>query len=191
MTINAQHYVVLNPVLTTSAYQNGAFYDYYVGICDIQCTINIPVEDNQSTGRVRYASNYMARNIFSFFNTPTITDNELVSNPSLIVNKTLVVMHSEYVRQKEFNIITAHNDTLYLYPNALFARVNYNENSNMMSLSGGHSFDGTENAFNWTRDNTRFEYNNCSDMKFEDNMVNCYASGFFDVLRLVFMVLTR
>ena len=80
--------------------------------------------------------------------------------------------------QKEFDAITNHPNVLYLYPNALYAKVQNNGN-HTITLLQGHSYKMKGNGFGWTDDNTRFEHDRtCKDMQFykvnNGYQLNCY-----------------
>ncbi len=71
---------------------------------------------------------------------------------------------------------------MYLYPNALYAEVNYDLESDTISLIKGHGYPELEisNGFEWEFDNTHpYEYDtNCENWKFYEIknglMLNCY-----------------
>jgi len=77
-----------------------------------------------------------------------------------------------------FDTITNHPKVLYLYPNALYAEVELNENESI-TLIKGYSFNGKSNGFDWKFDNSQMEYDSkCNNWKFykvnNGVMLNCY-----------------
>ena len=90
----------------------------------------------------------------------------------------------EYVTSIEFDAITSHPNVIYLYPNALYAEVDFDEELREISLVRGHNYPEItiRNGFDWRFDNSPDEYDiTCEDMKFTkiDNgwMLNCYPEN--------------
>ncbi len=85
-------------------------------------------------------------------------------------------------KKTEFDAITNHPNVVYLYPNALYAEVTFDEQENSITLVRGHGYPTPEitNGFDWKFDNTHpYEYDTeCENWEFHsiDNgyMLNCY-----------------
>ena len=81
-----------------------------------------------------------------------------------------------------FDSITEHPNVVYLYPNALYAEVEIDYESNTMTLIRGHDYppeNPVSNGFDWKHDNSIYEYDfECGDWKFEKisngYMLDCY-----------------
>ena len=94
------------------------------------------------------------------------------------------LLHNEYVTQEEFLAITSHPNVIYLYPNALYAEIDFDEELWEISLIRGHNYPDPliRNGFDWKYDNSLEEYDvECNNMKFSkiDNgwMLNCYPEN--------------
>jgi len=109
-------------------------------------------------------------------------------------------LHNEYVTRAEFDAITEHPNVVYLYPNALYAEIEYDENDNTIKLIRGHNYPEPQitNGFDWEFDNTHpYEYDVlCKDLEFYeiDNgyMLNCYPEikilTDFELLKTIKMI---
>jgi len=92
-------------------------------------------------------------------------------------------LHNEYVTQKEFNAITSHPKVIYLYPNALFAEVTIDYDSETITLVRGHGYQGVDNAFDWEFENTNPDEfdTECKNWKFNKIsngiQLNCYPEN--------------
>ena len=120
--------------------------------------------------------------LLTYLGYPSITDIELDQNPQILqdYNK-VILLHNEYVTKNEFDSITNHPKVIYLYPNALYAEVEYDKIANSFTLIRGHGYpEGIDNGFDWEFDNTHpFEYDrSCKDWKFYEIpngiMLNCF-----------------
>jgi hypothetical protein len=170
--------VFIYPSFTQAAYSNNGFYDYYHKTCDASClTVPIP------TKVVGFQSSSIAGAfVLKLLNYPYVKDEDVDKNPDILKQyKRVIVLHNEYVTKREFNAITSHPDVIYLYPNALYAEVQTNYNTNTITLIKGHGYPdpSLRNGFNWADDNSRYEYNiECNNWNFykKDNatMLNCY-----------------
>ena len=172
--------VVIYPVFTQAAYSKNGFYYYYYKKCDSSClTVKLPpsiVPIYQTGGRA-----FMALGILNY---SIITDVDVDLHPEILKNyKKVILLHNEYVTQREFDAITSHPNVLYLYPNALFAKISVNYVNYTITLIRGHGYpdSSVQNGFGWKFDNSQYEYDvKCDNWKFYkiDNgtMVNCYPS---------------
>jgi len=154
--------VVLYPTFTQSAYLPGGFYDHYAGTCK-EC---LTVPTNQSEPK-QMSSSRNAYHIFKDLGYTMISDQQLDSNPKILqkYNK-VIVLHNEYVTQKEFDAIISHPNVLYLYPNSLYAKIRYDGKT--ITLLQGHRYpNGQTNGFGWKDDTTRFEMDrDCKNIQF-------------------------
>jgi hypothetical protein len=115
----------------------------------------------------------------------TITDIDVDKNPQILSNyEKVIVLHNEYVTQNEFDAITNHPNVLYLYPNAMYAKITANYENDTITLVRGHNYPSSDirNGFGWEYDNSELEYNIlCADWKFVEikhgRMLNCYPEN--------------
>jgi hypothetical protein len=111
-----------------------------------------------------------------------VTDITVDRNPDILKKyNEVIVLHNEYVTQKEFDAITSFPNVTYLYPNALYAKITANYTSNTITLIRGHGYPDPSigNGFDWKLDNSKYEYDTyCDNWQFYsvDNgqMLNCY-----------------
>jgi hypothetical protein len=114
-----QKSVVIIPVLTSSAYSDHGFYAYYRGECDKRC-LTIPIRDDIHT----YMDSTNGVKVLQSLGYKTITDIDIDRNPHMLDQyDKVIVLHNEYVTQREFDAVTKHPHVVYLYPNALYAKV--------------------------------------------------------------------
>ena len=170
--------VVVYPIFTQAAYGNNGFYDYYNKKCDSQClTVNIPAKIQGG-----YPSSLGGSFALKLLNYSFVTDIDIDKNPDILKQyKRVIMLHNEYVTQKEFDAVTNHPDVVYLYPNALYAKVETNYDDKTITLIKGHSFPESDvkNGFGWQSDNSVYEYDiECKDWNFykskNNTMLNCY-----------------
>ena len=168
--------VVIFPIFTAAAYTEPGFYTYYRGECDEQC-ITVRVQDGYPSDFTSSGNGFQVLTLLGY---EIISDIDVDKNPDILKNyDKVILLHNEYVSKKEFTAITNHPNVLYLYPNALYAEVDYDNNS--ITLLRGHSFPELEivNGFDWKSDNSFLEYDtNCNEMGFDRIhngwMLNCY-----------------
>jgi hypothetical protein len=172
--------VFIYPSFTQAAYDNNGFYDYYNGKCDTSClTVPIPTRVNGIQ-----ASSIAGALVLKLLDYPYVKDEDIDKNPDILKQyKRVIVLHNEYVTKKEFDAITSHPDVVFLYPNALYAEVKTNYDSNTITLVRGHGYPdkSIKNGFDWKNDNSKYEYNvfcdNWTYYRSRDNnysMLNCY-----------------
>jgi len=166
------------PIFTQAAYSKDGFYDYYNEKCDSKClTVTIP-----SNFKGSYSSSIIGSYVLSTLNYSYITDIDIDKNPDILKQyKRIIVLHNEYVTKKEYDAISNHPDTIYLYPNALYAEVKSDYATNTITLVRGHGYPdiNIKNAFNRIIDNSRYEYNvSCDNWTFylreNKTLLNCY-----------------
>jgi len=166
--------VIIRPIFTESAYSDKGFYEYFRGECDESC---LTTEIKQLS---RFETSKNGLDVFKTFNFNIIDDIQVHNNPAILSDyKTVVLLHNEYVTQEEFDAITSHPNVIYLYPNALYAEIEY-ENEKI-TLIRGHNYpeSSISNGFDWKFDNSKLEYDSdCKNWEFYkiDNgyMLNCY-----------------
>jgi|SRR5579872_3403904 len=170
--------VVVLPIFTQAAYSPHGFYWFYDGRCGFKClTVPIPKHFTDS-----YVSGGGIDDVLLDQNFTYITDLDVDKNPT-ILNKydKVILLHNEYVTQKEFDAITQHPHVIYLYPNALYAEVEVNYDMNTITLVKGHGYPQKDisNGFGWMFDNSKYEYNTeCENWQFykikNGYMLDCY-----------------
>ena len=129
-------------------------------------------------------SNPTALQVFNLLDYNIITDIDIDKNPDILNQyEKIILLHNEYVTQAEFDAITNHPKVIYLYPNALYAKIETDYNQNTITLIRGHGYPQPEirNGFNWEFENSELEYDYCLDPEFYsvDNgwMLNCYPEN--------------
>lgn len=170
--------VVIYPTFTESAYSKGGFYDYYEQKCDSSC-LTIPISTDFDG---EYSSSRAAFNSLKLLGYNYITDVDVDMNPDILQRyDKVILLHNEYVTENEFDAITKHPKVVYLYPNALYAKVDSDYTDNTITLIRGHGYPSSEirNGFGWEFDNSHLEYDNtCMNWEFYkvDNgiMLDCY-----------------
>ena len=170
-----QNTVVVLPIFTSSAYEEPGFYTYYKGECDSSCLTT------EIKNFIRSEVSGNAVQVLKLLGYQVITDIDIDKNPGFLDEfDKVILLHSEYVTTKEFDAITNHPNVIYLYPNALYAKIEVNYDENTIMLIRGHNYPAHEigNGFDWKFDNSQYEYDtDCLDMEFYriDNgwMLNC------------------
>ena len=174
-----QNTVVVFPKFTEAAYNEPGFYTYFRTECDEAClTVKIG----------NYSPHYTAsKNGFKVLKTlgyDYIDDVTLAKNPEILESfDKVILLHNEYITREMFDAITSHPNVIYLYPNALYAEVEYDEKNNSITLIRGHNYPTADiiNGFDWEHDNTHpYEYDtDCIGWEFWEipnngHMLNCY-----------------
>jgi hypothetical protein len=178
---DAKKSVVIAPIFTATAYAEPGFYTYFRGQCDSTCLTAIITPDKP----LSYTSSQNAVNVLQSLGYDTITDIDVDKNPHILSQyDKVIVLHNEYVTQKEFDAITTHPHVIYLYPNSLYAKINVNYDQHTITLVRGHQFPELNivNGFYWIFDNSSMEYNTlCDDWSFtavkNGIMLNCYPEN--------------
>lgn len=173
--------VVIMSIFTASAYYEPGFYTYHRGECDSKC-LTTTIKYGQPYG---FSASSNANKIFRLLGYKEITDIDVDKNPQILSNyKKVIVLHNEYVTQKEFDAITKHPHVLYLYPNALYAKISVNYQNDTITLIRGHGYPDKKiaNGFDWKYDNSKFEFDKtCKNWKFTEipngKMLNCYPQS--------------
>jgi hypothetical protein len=170
--------VVVVPIFTSTAYWEPGFYTYYRGDCDSSCLTKKIAFDRP----LGFSASQNAVAVFNILGYDTITDLDVDMNPEILKNyDKVILLHNEYVTQKEFDAITHHPKVVYLYANSLYALVDVNYQNDTITLIKGHGYPTSDisNAFGWKFDNHAKEYDTyCGDNSFYkvDNgiMLDCY-----------------
>jgi len=192
-SIIIQNTVVVFPIFTAAAYKEPGFYTYFRGECNESClTKEVKERDDYL---LNYNISGIGIQVLNLLGYKFITDLEIHKNPEVLDEfDKVIILHNEYVTRSEFDAIINHPNVVYLYPNALYAEVEFNENDNTIKLIRGHSYPESQilNGFDWEFDNTHpYEFDNeCEDWEFYeiDNgvMLNCYPEltilGDFELL---------
>lgn len=173
--------VVIIPIFTAAAYAKSGFYTYFHGQCGSTCLTAIITPDRP----LSYTSSQNAVNVLHSLGYYTITDIDVDKNPNILSQyDKVIVLHNEYVTQKEFDAITTHPHVIYLYPNSLYAKINVNYDLHTITLVRGHQFPESNitNGFYWIFDNSPMEYNTlCDNWNFtaikNGIMLNCYPEN--------------
>lgn len=173
--------VIIIPVFTASAYSEHEFYSYYEGKCDLHCLTSI-IYTHMPLG---YTASGKSVDVLESLGYYTLTDIDVDKNPTVLLQyDKVIVLHNEYVTQKEFDAITTHPHVVYLYPNALYGKISVNYDENVMTLLRGHGYPDltVRNGFDWKFDNSQFEYDvQCSNWKFYNItngiMLDCYPEN--------------
>ena len=168
------------PIFTQAAYGAKGFYDYYNKKCDATClTVPIPSKIKGS-----YSSSITTAFALTLLNYSSINDIDIDNNPDILKKyDKIIVLHNEYVTQKEFDAITHHPNVVYLFPNALYAKVNTDYQKGTITLVRGHGYPdkNTTNGFGWNLDNSKYEYDfKCDNWQFNPvnngKMLDCYPN---------------
>jgi hypothetical protein len=178
ISVRNSNVIVVYPIFTQSAYAKNGFYAYYRGECDSSC-LTVPIKQNLS---VPFSSSYTGFRVLQLLGYSYITDIDVDKNPNILKHyDKVIILHNEYMTQNEFDAIIHHQKVIYLYPNALYAKINVDYNNSTMTLVKGHGYPDAniKNGFDWKFDNSQLEHNtDCDNILFEevDNgiMLNCY-----------------
>ena len=185
--------IVVFPIFTGFAYQKNGFYDYYLGNCDASC-LTMEIKGDFPLSYTSSQRGFMLLNLLEY---PYITDIDISKNPAILKKyDKVILLHNEYVTKQEFIAITNHPNVVYLYPNVMYAEINYEQNTNTMTLIRGHGYPNSQikNGFDWKFDNSQLEYDTeCKDWKFYEihngYMLNCYPEKIItenlDIIRTV------
>ena len=188
---NDKKTAVVFPIFTAAAYSEPGFYTFYRGECDREFhgvlfrdddCLTVKLEDEYNPLFTSSANGLQVLNLLDY---DIITDISIHQNPEILSTyEKIILLHNEYVTSIEFNAILSHPNVIYLYPNALYAEVNFDEELWAISLVRGHNYPEItiRNGFDWKFDNSPDEYDvTCNDMKFSkiDNgwMLNCYPEN--------------
>ena len=188
---NRKNSVVVFPIFTAAAYSEPGFYTFYRGECDQEFhgvlfrdddCLTVKVDEEYNPGFTSSANGFQVLSLLEY---DIITDITIHQNPDILLQyEKVILLHNEYVTQEEFLAITSHPNVIYLYPNALYAEIDFDEELWEISLIRGHNYPDPliRNGFDWKYDNSLQEYDvECNDMKFSEIsngwMLNCYPEN--------------
>ena len=188
---NNKKSVVVFPIFTAAAYSEPGFYTFYRGDCDQEFhgvlfrdddCLTVKLEEEYSPLFTSSANGVQVLNLLDY---EIITDITIHQNPEILLQyEKIILLHNEYVTSTQFDAIISHPNVIYLYPNALYAEIDFDEDLWEISLIRGHNYPDPliRNGFDWKFDNSLEEYDvTCEDMKFSkiDNgwMLNCYPEN--------------
>ena len=188
---NTKKSAVVFPIFTAAAYSEPGFYTFYRGDCDQEFhgvlfrdddCLTVKLEEEYSPLFTSSANGVQVLNLLDY---EIITDITIHQNPEILLEyEKIILLHNEYVTSIQFDAITSHPNVIYLYPNALYAEIDFDEELWEISLIRGHNYPDPliRNGFDWKFDNSLEEYDvTCKDMKFSkiDNgwMLNCYPEN--------------
>ena len=188
---NNKKSAVVFPIFTAAAYSEPGFYTFYRGDCDQEFhgvlfrdddCLTVKLEEEYSPLFTSSANGVQVLNLLDY---KIITDITIHQNPEILLEyEKIILLHNEYVTSTQFDAITSHPNVIYLYPNALYAEIDFDEELWEISLIRGHNYPDPliRNGFDWKFDNSLEEYDvTCKDMKFSkiDNgwMLNCYPEN--------------
>ena len=188
---NRKNSVVVFPIFTAAAYSEPGFYTFYRGECDQEFhgvlfrdddCLTVKVDEEYNPGFTSSANGFQVLSLLEY---DIITDITIHQNPDILLQyEKVILLHNEYVTQEEFLAITSHPNVIYLYPNALYAEIDFDEELWEISLIRGHNYPDPliRNGFDWKYDNSPQEYDvECNDMKFSEIsngwMLNCYPEN--------------
>lgn len=178
---NNKNSVVVFPIFTAAAYSEPGFYTYYRGECDESC-LTVKLEEEYNPVFTSSANGFQVLSLLEY---DILTDITIHQNPDVLLQyEKVILLHNEYVTQEEFLAITSHPNVIYLYPNALYAEIDFDEELWAISLIRGHNYPdpSIRNGFDWKYDNSLEEYDvECNNMKFSKIgngwMLNCYPEN--------------
>ena len=188
---NNKKSAVIFPIFTAAAYSEPGFYTFYRGECDREFHGVLFRDDDCLTVKLEeeynplFTSSANGLQVLNLLDYDILTDISIHQNPEILSKyEKIILLHNEYVTSVEFDAILSHPNVIYLYPNALYAEVNFDEELWEISLVRGHNYPEItiRNGFDWKFDNSPEEYDvTCDDMKFSkiDNgwMLNCYPEN--------------
>jgi len=188
---NNKKTAVVFPVFTAAAYSEPGFYTFYRGECDREFHGVLFRDDDCLTVKLEeeytalFTSSSNGIQILNLLDYEIINDISIHQNPEILLQyEKIILLHNEYVTSVEFDAILSHPNVIYLYPNALYAEIDFDEELWEISLIRGHNYPEItiRNGFDWKFDNSPEEYDvTCQDMKFSkiDNgwMLNCYPEN--------------
>lgn len=160
------HAIVIYPIFTQNAYKTECFYPPkdHTYPYNINCSLK-PFGINGS-----YVTGLNGYLVLKQLNYSFIDDIAVDQHPEILQQyDKVILLHNEYMTQREFDAVKNHPHVLYLYPNSMYARVTVNYDKSMMTLDRGHSYPEAKilNGFGYVT-STEHEYDlNCKDYKWE------------------------
>ena len=176
--------IVIYPIWTSAAYDQPGFYTYFRGDCDESCITDVSFEN----AIFEFNSSGFGAQILYHIGYDFLTEIEVDKNPELLENyDTVILLHNEYVTKKVFNAIASHPNLIFLYPNALYAEIEVDHETNTMTLIRGHQYPLPERPANGFDYDVEMQFHNyeydidCLDWEFIEIPngfhLNCYPDG--------------
>ena len=176
--------VVIYPVFTSAAYKEPGFYTHFAGKCDQSCVTDLSFENPE----FQFTSSGATAQILYHVGYDFLTDVQVDQNPEILENyETVILLHNEYVTQKQFDAISIHPNLIFLHPNALYALVTVDYDTNSITLIQGHDYppeNPMKNGFNYEIEQKLHDYEydtECSNWKFIEIVngfhLNCYPES--------------
>jgi hypothetical protein len=167
---------VVYPILTQTAYSWGGIHDFFTGYCKT-CNI-VKIDDSYDP---IFSVGAKSFRILEFLGYDVIDDIDIDKDPEILKKyDSIVLLHNEFVTQKEFSAIRSHPNVIYLYPGTFISKVKIDYTNDLMILERGPSYphSGIKNGFDWEFDNSFISNDlTCGDWDFYkiDNgyMLNC------------------
>ena len=138
--------VVIYPIFTQSAYKDNGFYPPKGDTkYPYHTSTNLVTKINAT-----YTEGGNGYQFLKQLNYPIITDIDVDKDPS-ILNKydKVILLHNEYMTQKEFDAIKNHTHVLYLYPNSMYAKISVDYDKMLITLVQGHGYKNMTNGFGY------------------------------------------
>jgi len=182
-----QKTVVVYPFFTAVAYSEPGFYTYYKGECgaDSQTCLTISLKEKYPLAGHTSGKAVQVLHLLGY---DFISDIDIYAHPKILEKyDKVLLLHSEYVTKEMFNAITSHPKVIFLYPNALYAEIEFDYKSNTIQLIRGHGYPTPDivNGFDWEFENTHpYEFDTeCKNWEFYEItngfMLNCYPENIF------------
>jgi len=190
---NDQNAVMVYPIFTQYAYSEKGFYDFYKGKCGSSCLIiyfkNGAIPPGFNMGKNGY--DYLDKLGYDL-----VTDIDIDQNPKILEKyDKIILLHNEYMTQKEFDAIKNHKNVVYLYPNAMYAKVFVDYDKNTMTLIRGHGFPEKtiDNGFDYVT-SSQYEYDTkCKNYQWKANpngiQPTCYPEYLLTYDHSIFQVI--
>lgn len=205
---NKKNVAVVYPSFSHSAYSENGFYAYYKSaninvihdVDTVSCGKKCLTVSLDAPNPNRYNLGIKGFEVLKDLNYSIISDIMIDKNPS-IVNKfqTIIVLHNEYMTQKEFDALYNHHHVIYLYPNAGYAKISVNYTNNTITLLRGHGYPDKNitNGFDWKWDNSKYEQRTCPadyphfSVSRNGYMVECYPEKYIKINHALLAELQR
>lgn len=129
--------VVIYPIFTQSAYKDDGFYPPK-GETKYPYNLSVKLDQKINGSYTEGINGYKYLKQLNYY---TITDIDVDKNPEILKKyDKVILLHNEYVTQKEFDAIKNHPHVLYLYPNALYGKISVDYDSMTITIMRGHGY---------------------------------------------------
>ena len=181
-TIKRHDTLVIIPSFTALAYGKSGFYDYFSKKCKDCISVKIDKPEYNFASSVTGIKTLTGQMNYESISDIDLQQKLMEDKKFLAKYQKIIVLHNEYVTNEIFVAVTSHNKVIYLYPNALYAKIEMINDT--MKLVRGHGYpdSGILNGFDWKLDNSKLEYDRkCENVKFYEikngYMLNCYPEN--------------